>query len=97
MNNEAKNVVFLDVRNNWEYRRKHLENSILIPFNRLQYTLEKTITNKEIPIVIFCSTGERSKVAADYARKIGYKNIIEADTLEEAKKLQEKMDKAPLF
>ena len=91
MKYEAKKVVFLDVRDSWEYRRKHLENSILIPFNKLQGTLEKTINNKEIPIVIFCSTGDRSKVAADYARKVGYKNIIEADTLEKAKEIKEKM------
>ena len=88
MKNVANNVVFLDVRDTWEYKKKHLENSILIPFNKLPYTLENAIPNKNAKIIIFCSTGDRSKVAEKYVKEKGYKNTISVGTLENAEKIQ---------
>lgn len=98
MKQEIKNVVFLDVRNTWEYKEKHLENSILIPFNKLSDDLEKTLKNKNTPIVIFCSTGTRSKVAEEYIIEKGYTNIIGTVTVEEAEIMQKNylMEKAKL-
>lgn len=90
MRNELKNAVFVDVRNTWEYKNRHLENSILIPFNRLQANLERTIKDKNVPMVVFCSTGTRSKVAAEYMRKRGYAHILGTCTLEEAERLQKR-------
>lgn len=86
MKDEIIDVVFLDVRNTWEYKAKHLKNSILIPFNKLPDSLEKALNNKEIPLVVFCSSGTRSKVAAEYIKDMGYKNILETGTIEEIEK-----------
>lgn len=88
---KAENVVFLDVRNIWEYKEKHLVNSISIPFNELPDNLEKTLNNKNIPIIIVCSTGSRSKVAKEFAIENGYNNILYTGTVEEAEKMQKKI------
>lgn len=83
MKEELTDVVFLDVRNTWEYKAKHLKNSILIPFNKLPDNLEKTLKNKKSPLVVFCSSGTRSRVAAEYIKDMGYTNILGTGTVEE--------------
>lgn len=88
MKNEIKEIVFLDVRNMWEYKENHLRNTILIPFNKLQIYIEKMLPNKDISIIIFCSTGTRSKVAKKYLNEKGYKNIIKTCTMKEAEEIQ---------
>ena len=87
MRDVPKNTVFLDVRNTWEYKKKHLQNSILVPFNKLPYTLEKAIPDKQTPVYIFCSANTRAKVAMKYMLEHGYKNIIGCGTIEDAEKL----------
>jgi len=83
-----KDVVFVDIRDTWENRMKKLDNSILIPFNKIPYDLNNTLKNKNAPLVLFCSTGIRCKVAKDYMQDNGYNNIIAIGSVDDALKIK---------
>jgi sulfur-carrier protein adenylyltransferase/sulfurtransferase len=65
MNHQA--VVFLDVRNFDESPKIAFKNSIQIPLNQLESELDKL--NKEASIFVFCQSGVRGKIAAEFLRK----------------------------
>lgn len=73
MNNN--DVIILDVRTEEEYNSGHIENSVLIPIDDLEYKEEEVLTNKEQKILVYCRSGNRSKKAADLLVEMGYTNV----------------------
>lgn len=73
MNNN--DVIILDVRTEEEYNSGHIENSVLIPIDDLEYKAEEGLTNKEQKILVYCRSGNRSKKAADLLVEMGYTNV----------------------
>jgi rhodanese-related sulfurtransferase len=72
----AKKAVLVDVRNEEEWKKGHLEGSIFLPVTSLRKggdpkVLAKTLPKKKI-IYTFCVVGMRSKTAAYYLEKQGY-------------------------
>lgn len=76
---EMKNsdVIILDVRTEEEYKSWHIENSMLIPIDDLEYKAEEVLVNKEQKILVYCRSGNRSKTAADLLVKMGYTNVYD--------------------
>ena len=70
-----KGVIIIDVRNNTDYIQSHLENAINIPLREMNEHLKKLEQYKEKPIILYCSNGNRSKVAAIQLEALGYKNL----------------------
>ena len=72
---KAKGVVFqlIDVREPNEYALKNIGGE-LIPLNTLQSHVDRI--RMDIPVVIHCQMGGRSKKAADFLYSKGYKNIF---------------------
>ena len=62
-------VLFVDVREQWEYDTAHLEGSVLIPLREVPGNLQR-IENAE-RVVIFCHHGMRSLDAAAWLRSQG--------------------------
>jgi rhodanese-related sulfurtransferase len=62
-------VLFVDVREQWEYDTAHLEGSVLIPLREIPGNLQR-IENSE-QVVIFCHHGMRSLDAAAWLRSQG--------------------------
>ena len=85
MNNVMKKAILVDVRETWEYKEQHITNSILIPFSRLPDELERKLPNKLAEVYVFCSSGERSKVAKDFLDEHGYKKVASLGTIENAR------------
>lgn len=67
-----KNIV-IDVRNENEYNSIHVQNAINIPVGNLR-NLEREYMNKE-KIIIYCSTGTRTKEAIRILNSMGYNNL----------------------
>lgn len=84
-NRKEQKIVFLDTRDSWEYRENHLEGSILIPINRLEREYRRKLPNKKARIYVYCSTGDRSKVAKDFLKSQGYLDVRDLGTLEIAR------------
>jgi rhodanese-related sulfurtransferase len=62
-------VLFVDVREQWEYEAAHIEGSVLIPLREIPGNLQR-IENAE-EVVIFCHHGMRSLDAAAWLRSQG--------------------------
>jgi rhodanese-related sulfurtransferase len=64
-----KEVLFLDVREPWEYDTAHIDGSVLIPMREIPANLQR-IENSE-QIVVFCHHGMRSLDVAAWLRTQG--------------------------
>ena len=70
-----KDAILLDVRSPQEYKEGHLEGSYLIPEYELKAKAQEILLDKERPIIVYCSSGNRSKKAQKLLEKMGYKNV----------------------
>jgi len=68
--------IILDVRTPNEYKRGHLQNSVLIPVQELQNRYKELGTDKDREILIYCATGNRSTVASKILIDSGFKHIV---------------------
>ena len=70
-----KTVNLIDVRSNQEYEEGHLVGAI----NISMYTIEKEILNyvknKNDLIILYCSSGGRSREAKKTLENLGYQNV----------------------
>ncbi len=71
-----KETIILDVREDNEYKKGHLKNSINIPFDELEERFIKEVTdNKNKIIIVYCQSGNRSMIAAEILSSLGFNNI----------------------
>jgi len=62
-------ILFVDVRERWEYETSRIEGSILIPLREIPGNLSRLRAGREI--VLFCHHGIRSLDAAAWLREQG--------------------------
>jgi rhodanese-related sulfurtransferase len=62
-------ILFLDVREQWEYDTAHLQGSVLIPLREVPGNLQR-IENSD-QVIVFCHHGMRSLDAAAWLRTQG--------------------------
>ena len=65
----------VDVRSSREYSEGHIEGSINIPDYEINKKFKKFFTNYNQIIILYCSSGNRSKNACKKLIKKGYTNI----------------------
>ena len=70
---ENNEVVLIDVRSENEYEMMHIKNAISMPVNKIEESINSI--KKEQNIMIYCSTGSRSKQAINKFNSMGYYNI----------------------
>lgn len=71
-------VVLLDVREQDEYDSGHIKGAVLLPLGTITAdTAANVIENKDISVLVYCRSGNRSKKASAALAKLGYKNIYE--------------------
>lgn len=68
-------VLLIDVRSKEEYETIRLQNSINIPVNELSQNILNIEPNRARGIMIYCSTGSRSKSAIVLLNQLGYNNL----------------------
>ncbi|MEG2310530.1 MAG: rhodanese-like domain-containing protein [Clostridia bacterium] len=66
-------VILLDVRTEKEFEIMHIKNAINIPVNEIEARIFTIAPEKNI--MVYCSTGTRSKTAIQYLNNLGYNNI----------------------
>ncbi len=67
--------VLIDVREESEWQTGHLPNAIHLSKGIIERDIEKIIPDTNTPLVLYCSGGYRSAIAAENLQKMGYKNI----------------------
>lgn len=68
-------AMLIDVRNPIEYQEAHLEGAISIPEYEIKESIQDKLTDKREIIIVYCSSGKRSKKAQKKLEKMGYENV----------------------
>jgi rhodanese-related sulfurtransferase len=68
--------VLIDVREQDEFRAGHLPGARGIGRGILEYHIADEVPDTEREIVLYCRGGNRSALAADSLRQMGYTNVV---------------------
>ncbi len=74
---DNEDVIILDVRTEEEFRQGHIEGAILIPDYELDRLAEEKLPDKDATILIYCRSGNRSKLSSHLLIGMGYQNIYD--------------------
>jgi rhodanese-related sulfurtransferase len=88
---EIKNALqegayIVDVRTQPEFNRSHLNNAINIPLDTIE-ACHKQYLDRNKPIIVYCASGMRSKVASNFLLNHGYTRVYNAKTTGRLEKL----------
>ena len=72
-------IHLVDTREDSEWARGHIPGAIHLSKGVIERDIEKTVPDKNAPIVLYCGGGFRSALAADNLQKMGYTNVISMD------------------
>ena len=72
---QKQGAVIVDVRSEQEYNENHLRGAISIPQYDINSKVETEIPDKEQEIVIYCTSGIRSRKVYDKVKKLGYEKV----------------------
>ena len=72
---DRKFPIVLDVRTDTEYNLGHYPEAVHIPTAKLATEVEQKLPNKNLGILVYCNTGQRSRYAADLLKAKGYKHV----------------------
>ncbi|MBL7055266.1 rhodanese-like domain-containing protein, partial [Candidatus Woesearchaeota archaeon] len=70
-----KGFVLIDVRTENEYSEGHINNSILAPYDELNERHKEINLDKNDEIIAYCRTKNRSKIAAEILKSLGYVDV----------------------
>ena len=73
----SEDFIILDVREQDEFDAGHISGAKLIPYTEIESKAEEILSNKDNPILVYCRSGRRSKIAAETLVKLGHTNIKE--------------------
>lgn len=74
--NEEKDYYLIDVRSLPEYNSGHLETAINIPLESIS-SIDSQVPSKEVKIIVYCQSGNRSKQAANKLIELGYSSVFD--------------------
>lgn len=66
---KENNYIIVDVRTEEEYEEAHLVDALNIPYDIIDETID---LDKEKTILVYCRSGNRSKIAFDILTDLGY-------------------------
>jgi molybdopterin/thiamine biosynthesis adenylyltransferase/rhodanese-related sulfurtransferase len=72
-------VVVLDVREPDEFEQGALTGVLHIPRGHLEAQIEGRITDKSMPVIVYCAGGVRSAFAAKTLAELGYTDVVSMD------------------
>ena len=75
----GEKMILVDTREDNEWARGHLPGAIHLGKGIIERDIEKTIPDKDAPLVLYCGGGFRSALAADNLQKMGYQNVVSMD------------------
>ena len=83
---DGETPLVIDVRTEAEWNNGHVEGAILIPYDVIGKRIEAVAKDKTKRIYVYCRTGRRSQIAKDSLEKLGYKDVKNLGSLEDASK-----------
>lgn len=77
-------TLIIDVRTEAEWNDRHIEGAILIPQNLIGEKIGAVAKDKSRRIYLYCRSGRRSQIAKNTLEKLGYKDIVNLGSLDDA-------------
>lgn len=68
-------AVLVDVRSPSEYATGHVQGAVNLPLDRLASDAPAVLPDKAAPLVLYCVSGARSEMAAQWLRQAGYTQV----------------------
>jgi phage shock protein E len=81
----AKEVV-IDVRTEQEYQAGHIEGALLMPHEQIAQKIALAKIAKSDHVVLYCRSGRRSGIALDTLKVLGFSNVENFGSMEQAQK-----------
>ena len=72
---KKENTVLIDVRSHQEYEEGHLIGAVLLPLYNIENEILNLVPNKNTTIIVYCTSGIRSKEAGELLEMLGYENV----------------------
>lgn len=72
----SDNVTIIDVRENQEFIKSHIENAVNMPLDKLEQQLATLEKHKNHPVIVTCQTGARSVPASKTLTKAGFTQVF---------------------
>lgn len=69
-------AIVIDVRSMQEYNENHINGAINVPMWNISKNIYNITNNKNQYIILYCSSGVRSKKAQKILRNMGFKNVF---------------------
>ena len=69
-------MILIDTREDSEWSRGHIPGAIHLGRGVIEREIERTVPDKDAPIVLYCGGGYRSALAAESLQKMGYRNVV---------------------
>ena len=76
--------LIIDVRTEAEWNNGHLEGAILIPYDVIGERIATVVKDKSRRIYVYCRSGNRSRIAKETLERLGYKDVVNLGSLEDA-------------
>lgn len=73
---KGDNLLVLDVREPHEIKICTLNNSMNIPLGDLRFRIQELEAHKNKEIIVYCRSGKRSAMAAEFLRENGFSQVI---------------------
>ena len=70
-----ENAVFLDIRDDGEYKGGHIPDAVHIPIRQLPDRIAELKKHRDCPVIAYCRSGSRSNGAGSILRKHGFENV----------------------
>ena len=70
-----ENAVFLDIREDGEYKGGHIPEAIHIPYSQLSGRVNELNRYKNAPLIAYCRSGTRSAGVGGVLKKHGFENV----------------------
>jgi rhodanese-related sulfurtransferase len=75
----GEKFMLIDTREDSEWARGHIPGAIHLSKGIIERDIEKSVPNKDTPVVLYCGGGFRSALATDNLQKMGYRNVVSMD------------------
>ncbi len=70
-----ENAVFLDIRDDGEYKGGHIPEAVHIPIRQLSERIAELKKHKDCPVIAYCRSGSRSNGAGSILKRNGFENV----------------------
>jgi phage shock protein E len=85
--NDMTKPLIIDARTTQEWDSGHIEGAVLIPYEQIGKGIGSVAKDKSQRIYVYCRTGRRSTIAKKTLDKLGYKDVVNLGSLENAARI----------